>query len=404
MTCLGQGSNPKTPAAKTTDDWPMYGHDGASTRFSPLTQINATNVSKLQRAWTYHETPANAQAPAASAAATPSTNPPVPDAEAAAPAGAPATAAGRGFGRARARRSEATPIMVDGVVYLPTPFNRVVALEATTGKQIWEYEVSNNDNASTRGVAYWPGDASLKLGPRIVFGTAAGSLIALDAKTGRPAEGFGNNGIVDFKQGVANGFTSQVGMSSPPSIYKNVIITGVRVQESPSRGPSGDTRGWDVVTGKLLWRFDSVPHPGEPGNETWETPDSWKDRSGTNAWGFLSVDQETGSVFVPTGAATLDAYGGDRKGANLYSDTLLVLDALTGKKKWHFQLVHHDTWDWDLESAPILASVHRGSGDHPGRGRHFQGGPGVHPRPPHRKAGIRGGRTSDSPERRTGRG
>lgn len=369
MACLGQGSNVKAPAAKMADDWPMYGHDAASTRFSPLTQISVENVGKLQRAWTYHETPADAESSAASAAAVPpnaqltppapSINPPVPGAGAAAPASAPR--AGRGFGRGRARRSEATPIMVDGIVYLPTPFSRVVALEATTGKQIWEYELSNNDNASTRGVAYWPGNASRKLGPRIVFGTTAGSLIALDAKTGKPADGFGNNGIVDFKQGVANGFTSPISMSSPPSIYKNVIITGIRVQESPSHGPAGDTRGWDVVTGELLWQFHDVPHPGEPGNETWETPDSWKDRSGTNAWGFLSVDQETGSVFVPTGAATLDAYGGDRKGANLYSDTLLCLDALTGKKKWHFQLVHHDTWDWDLESAPILASVHHGA-------------------------------------------
>ncbi len=120
--------------------------------------------------------------------------------------------------------------MVDGVIYLPTPFSRVVALDASTGKQIWEYELSNNDNASTRGVAYWPGDGK-KEGPRIVFGTAAGSLIALNAKTGKPCEGFGTDGIVDFKEGVANGFKTQVGMSSPPSIYKNVIITGVRVQE-----------------------------------------------------------------------------------------------------------------------------------------------------------------------------
>ena len=321
----------------------MYGHDGASTRYSPLTQVNVDNVSKLQRAWTFHMTPATPAAPPLTAAP---------------PAGAPAPGRGGGGG-GRGRRVEATPLMVDGVLYLPSPFNRVLALDASTGKQIWEYQLSNNDNASTRGLAYWPGDG--KLAPRIVFATAQGSLIALVAKTGQPAEGFGNKGIVDFKSGVANGFTTQVGMSSPPSIYKNVIITGVRVQESPSRGPSGDTRGWDAVTGKLLWQFHSVPHPGEQGIETWETPDSWKNRSGTNAWGFLSVDQATGSVFIPLGAATTDAYGGDRKGANLYSQTLLVLDALTGKQKWHFQAIHHDTWDLDLESAPILASVHRGT-------------------------------------------
>jgi glucose dehydrogenase len=334
LTCFGQASG----SGQASGDWPMYGHDGGSTRFSPLTQVNVDNVSKLKRAWTFHMTPAT---PAAAAA----------PANGAAPAG-PA--------RARGRRSEATPLMVDGVIYLPTPFSRVVALDASTGKQIWEYQLSNNDNAATRGVAYWPGDGK-KLGPRIVFGTAAGSLIALDAKTGKLSAGFGTDGIVDFKEGVANGFKTQVGMSSPPSIYKNVIITGVRVQEQPALGPAGDTRGWDVVTGKLLWTFHSVPHPGEQGIETWETPDSWKNRSGTNAWGFLSVDTETGTVFVPLGAATQDEYGGDRKGANLYSQTLVALDAQTGKQKWHFQVIHHDTWDFDFGGAPILANVHRGS-------------------------------------------
>jgi glucose dehydrogenase len=327
VSCFGQAGG----------DWQTYGHDGESTRFSALTQVNVDNVSKLQRAWTFHMTPAGPAAPPPSANGL-----------------AAASAA-----RLRARRVEATPLVVDGVLYLPTPFNRVVALDASTGKQIWEYQLSNGDNASTRGVAYWPGDA--KLAPRIVFGTASGSLIALNAKTGKPIEGFGDQGIVDFRASVANGFHTQVGMSSPPTIYKNVIITGVRVQESPTLGPSGDTRGWDVVTGKLLWQFHSVPHPGEQGIETWETPDSWKNRSGTNAWGFISVDPTTGSVFVPYGASTTDAYGGDRKGANLYSDSLVVLDALSGKQKWHFQLIHHDTWDYDLESAPILASVHRGA-------------------------------------------
>ena len=321
--CLGQAAG----------DWQNYGRDGEGTRFSPLTQVNVDNVSKLQRAWTFHMTPAGTAAPA------PPTN--------------------SLMARLRNRRSEATPLVVNGVLYMPTPFNRVVALDASTGKQIWEYKLDNDDNASTRGVAYWPGDA--KLGPRIVFGTAGGSLIALSAKTGKPIPGFGKDGVVDLRAGVGEDFPkSRVGLSSPPAIYKNVVITGLRVQESPTRGPSGDTRGWDVVTGKMLWQFHSVPHPGEQGIETWETPDSWKNRSGTNVWGFITVDPTTGSVFLPYGASTTDAYGGDRKGANLYSDSLVVLDALTGKQKWHFQLIHHDTWDYDLESAPLLATVHRG--------------------------------------------
>jgi quinoprotein glucose dehydrogenase len=313
----------------------MYGHDGESTRYSPLTQINVGNVGQLKPAWTFHLTPSD-QPPAA-----------------AAPANSLAA-------RLRFRRTETTPLMVDGVIYMPSPYNRVIALDAATGKQIWEHKLDNNANAATRGVAYWPGDVKAKTAPRIVFGTSDGFLIALDAKTGKPAQGFGENGCVDLKAGVMNGFTNgRFSLSSPPSVYKNVIITGAVVQESPTLGPSGDTRGWDAITGKLLWTFHSVPRPGEQGIETWETPDSWKNRSGTNAWGFITVDPETGSVFLPYGAPSVDTYGGDRKGANLFANSLVVLDALTGKKRWYFQLVHHDTWDYDLESAPMLVTVHR---------------------------------------------
>lgn len=323
LSCTGQSAN----------DWPMYGHDSASTRYSPLNDINTQNVAGLKRAWTYHLAPK-----------TPATPPP-----------ANALAA-----RLRQRRTETTPLMVDGVLYLPSPYNTVIALDATTGKLIWEHKLANAANASTRGVAYWPGTGSSSA--RIVFGTSDGFLIALDAKTGAAADGFGTDGSVDMKPGVNNGIANaRVSMSSPPQVYKNVIITGSVVQESPSIGASGDARGWDVITGKLLWQFHSVPHPGEPGSETWETPDSWKDRSGTNAWGFLTVDAETGSVYLPFGSPTTDAYGGDRKGNNLYGNSLVSLDALTGKLKWYYQLIHHDTWDYDPESAPILVTVRHGA-------------------------------------------
>jgi glucose dehydrogenase len=318
--------------AQSTGDWPMYGHDGGSSRFSPLADINTQNVAMLKRAWTFHMAPATraTSAPATGLAA-----------------------------RLRQRRSETTPLMVDGVLYLPTPYNQVIALDASSGKNIWEYKIPNGANAGTRGVAYWPGDSSTSA--RIVFGTSDGFLVALDAKTGTPAGQFGADGRVDMKPGVANGFENiRFSLSSPPQVYKNVVITGAVVQESPSLGPAGDTRGWDAVTGKLLWQFHSVPHPGESGNESWETPDSWKDRSGTNVWGFISVDPETGQVFLPYGSPTTDAYGADRKGAGLYGDCLVVLDATTGKLKWYFQPVHHDTWDYDLESAPILVTVHHG--------------------------------------------
>jgi glucose dehydrogenase len=327
--CLASGMD---CAGQSKTDWPMYGYDGGSTRFSPLSDINAQNVAGLKRAWTFHMAP-----PVAADAA-------------------PVTGIAA---RLRQRRSETTPLMVDGVLFLPTPYNQVIALDAVSGAKIWEYKLSGNANAGTRGVAYWPGDS--QTGPRVVFGTSDGSLMALDAKTGKPADGFGVSGIVDMKAGVLNGFTNaSVSLSSPPQVYKNVIITGAVVQESPSLGPSGDTRGWDAVTGKLLWQFHSVPHPGEKGNETWEIPGSWKNRSGTNVWGFISVDPETGEVFLPYGCSTSDFYGADRKGADLFGNSLVVLDALTGKMKWYYQVVHHDTWDYDLESAPILVTVHRG--------------------------------------------
>jgi len=304
-------------------EWPTYGFDGANTRFSPLKQINAANVSKLERAWTYHM----------------------------AVAGTTDTGRGR-----RGRPSEATPIVVDGVLYMPTPYNRVVALDSESGKEIWAYDVKGGQPAY-RGVEYWPGDKQSP--PSIFFGTSDGRLISLDARTGKPVPGFGNEGSVDMKKGVDNGIANApVGMSSPPKVYKNLVITGARVQESPSLGASGDTRAWDASTGKLVWQFHSVPHPGEPGNETWEG-DSWKSRSGTNSWGLLSVDNQLGLVYIPLGSPTYDFWGGDRKGANLFGNCLVALDALTGKMKWYFQAIHHDTWDYDLESAPILFGVVR---------------------------------------------
>jgi len=224
--------------AQSKNDWPMYGHDGGSSRFSPLADINTQNVAGLKRAWTFH------MAPAATAK--------------------PAPTAGLAA-RLRQRRSETTPLMVDGVLYLPTPYNSVIALDASGGNQIWEYKIPNGANASTRGVAYWPGKSGTE--PRVIFGTSDGFLVALNAKTGKPADQFGVNGCVDMKPGVSNGLSNiRFSLSSPPQVYKDIVITGAVVQESPSIGPSGDTRGWDPATGKLLWQFHSVPHAGEAGN------------------------------------------------------------------------------------------------------------------------------------------
>ena len=189
------------------------------------------------------------------------------------------------------------------------------------------------------------------------FGTSSGKLFALNAKTGKPIPGFGNEGAVDMKPGALNGLTnSSFGLSSPPIVYKNVVITGAHVQEGPSIGAAGDTRGWDVHTGKLLWTFHSIPRPGETGHDTWRE-DDWKNRSGTNVWGLVTIDTERGILYMPFGEPTSDYWGGDRPGKNLFGTSLVAVDALTGKLKWYFQVVHHDTWDYDLCAPPILFDV-----------------------------------------------
>jgi glucose dehydrogenase len=261
-----------------------------------------------------------------------------------------------GGGGGRGRSSEASPIVVDGVMYLSTPYNRVVAITPETGQEIWSYPMPGT-NASNRGVEYWHGDGQSPAS--IFFGTTDGRLVSLNAKTGKPVPGFGNEGSINMKTGIDNGLDGAFSLSSPPKIFRNLIITGARVQESPSLGFSGDTRAWDAHTGKLVWQFHSVPRPGEPGSDTWKD-DAWKARSGTNVWGLISLDTELGLVYLPYGSPTYDFFGADREGANLFGDTLVALDAETGKMKWYFQTIHHDTWDYDLESAPILFTVTRG--------------------------------------------
>ncbi len=289
-------------------DWPMYGHDPGAARFSPLKQINVANVAKLQHAWTFHT-------------------------------GKPG--------------SEAVPIVIGGVMYLAAS-NGIFAIEPETGKQIWHYEATQ---VALRGLAYWPGE---KLTHPRVFAGVKGGMIAIDVTTGKPAPGFGTEGLLDIKQGVLGDLPDgRISLQSPPSVYKNIVITGSANGEgSPSKGTYGDIRGWDAHTGKLVWTFHTVPRPGEPGNDTWP-PDGWKNRSGTNAWGFLTIDAERGIVYVPLGSPTADFYGADRHGNGLYGNSLVALDAATGKLKWYQQLVHHDLWDFDPAAAPILFNARR---------------------------------------------
>jgi quinoprotein glucose dehydrogenase len=314
--------------AQAKTDWPMFGHDPSSTRFSPLSQINPDTVHNLARAWTYHMKRNG-------------------------PASTSAGAIGHGGGR---RSSQATPIVINGTMYLPTPYGTVVALDPETGAEVWTFKLDKG-NPAGRAVTYWPGDA--RTPASILFGTRDGRLFSLNAQTGKLTQSFGDNGIINLKEGVNNGYpNARYDMTSPPEMYKDLVITGSQVQETPEYGPSGDVRAWDVHTGKLAWQFHSVPHPGEIGNDTW-AGNSWKNRSGTNVWGMISVDTERGLVYLPFGSPSYDFYGADRKGKDLFGNSIVALNAKTGKLVWYFQTVHHDLNDYDLESAPVLMTVRR---------------------------------------------
>jgi quinoprotein glucose dehydrogenase len=327
------------PAATAAQEWRTYGHDPGGMRFSPLTQITAANVDRLSVAWVYHMKP-------------PVTTPP-PAAEAV----APPTGRGRGRGRGGAGffAGETTPLVIDGVMFVSTPYGRVVALDPTDGKELWVFEIPAGGQPSTRGVEYWAGDPSLP--PQIVFGTGDGRLISLHAKTGEPNEKFGDKGFVNLNTPeILQGSTGNNGLSSPPVIYRNLVITGGRTQESPAQGPAGDVRAWDMHTGKLVWTFHSIPRASEKYNDTWAA-DSWKNRSGVNVWGLMTVDVQRGIVYMPFGAPATDRYGGDRPGDNLFSSSVVAADARTGKYLWHFQVVHHDIWDADVSNPPLLFDV-----------------------------------------------
>jgi quinoprotein glucose dehydrogenase len=306
-------------------DWPTYLHDAGGTHYSPLTQINTRNVTQLRVAWIYHMRP-----PAAH------------------------TVRGGRYGV-----SEASPLVVNGTMYLPTPYGRVVALDAQTGREIWKYELPHNDQPATRGVEYWSGSANEP--SRIVFGTRGGRLIALRAATGEPEQNFARHGVLDLKTPeVMNGFpVAPLGMSSPPLVFDNLVITGSRVQEAPTLGAAGDVRAWDIRTGRLVWTFHSVPRPGEFGHDTWEG-ESWRKRSGVNVWNFVVLDRQRAIVYLPFGAPTFDRWGGDRRGANLFSNSIVAVDARTGRYLWHFQTVHHDLWDLDLPTATLIEVTRKG--------------------------------------------
>jgi len=327
---IGSGAVALAQSVETSKEWPTYGHDPGGMRLSPLTQITPANVGQLKVAWVYHMRPAGVVTPAGRGAA------------AGAPGETPDGAQGgrgRGRGGSGFRASEVTPLVIGGIMYLSTPYSRVVALEPTTGKEVWAFQLPTGA-PSTRGVEYWPGDTQTPA--QIVFGSSDGKLYSLNAKTGKPNEAFGDNGIVNLNTPeIMQGLPGRNAMTSPPTVYKNLVITGGTTQENPPKGPAGDVRAWNMQTGKLAWTFRSIPRAGEKYNDSW-AGDSWKNRSGVNVWGFITVDAQRGIVYMPFGAPSVDQYGGDRAGDNLFSTSLVAADANSGKYLWHFQIVHHD--------------------------------------------------------------
>ena len=297
----------RPPAA--VGDWPMYRHDLAGTGASPLTQIDAGNVARLRQAWTY-----------GLASDTPAT--------------------GRG---AAGPNSEATPIVVSGVMYLPAA-NRVVALDPQTGQERWRHVVTGGA-PSRRGVAFWPGDGTMAA--RILV-AAGRRLIALNAANGEIESRFGTNGEVDLV----------VPYNSVPLVYGNVVVVGANSPPG-AIGGIGNPRAFDARTGAKLWEFNAVPQPGEVGHETWEG-DSWRNRLGANAWPFyFTLDESRGLLYVPLASPIGGAYGGDRKGANLFGNSVVAVDIQTGKYRWHFQTIHHDLWDADPPAPPVLFDITR---------------------------------------------
>ena len=318
---LAAQTNQSRPAS---GDWPMYSLNHAGSRFSPLTDINARNVARLAQAWSVRLMPPAGAGLAGS------------------PAAGEARCGDDPFGGA-CSNPQVTPIVVEGVMYLPARGNEVLALDADTGKEVWRYRMPQGITTTARGVAYWPGDRSMA--PRILL-TAGARLVALDAATGRPATEFGRDGVVEIL----------VPWNGVPTVYRNVAILGATTGESPLGFP-GDTRGFDVRTGEKLWQFHNVPLPGEVGHDSW-LDHGWRGRSGTNVWAwYMTLDEERGILYMPIAGPAANYWGGDRPGNNLFANSIVAVDAQTGKYRWHFQTVHHDLWDSDMPSPPVLVDI-----------------------------------------------
>ena len=316
-------------ASPPAGDWPTYGNDPGGQRFSPLKKIDRTNVATLKIAWT-HRT-GDAYQPKAG----------------------------------RPTAFEATPLYIDGTLYLATPLGRILALDPLSGKLRWSYDAKvpkdgGYGDFANRGVSFWQSASGER---RIYLASIDARLIAVDARTGKPCSGFGDNGVVNLRQGlrIAPQGLADYEETSPPAVVGNTVIAGSAIPDNAATDePSGEVRGFDAVTGKLKWTWHPIPQdPSAAGANTWKNG-SARRTGAANAWSVIAADPQHNLVFVPTGSSSPDYYGGERLGDNLFANSLVALRADTGKPVWHFQSVHHDLWDYDVASPPILFDVHRG--------------------------------------------
>ncbi len=331
---LGVQAQKQKPSesSQSAAGWPVYGRDAGGSRYSPLSQINRDTVKHLKMAWSYRTGASELKG-----------NP------------------------TRNAAFEATPILVDGKLIFPTPFNRVIALNPQTGQELWTYDPQINLNqhyseVTSRGVSAWPTvNDSRKLSRRIFVATLDARLIALDAATGKLCPDFGANGQVDLTRDVRWVERGNYQVTSPPAIIGDAVIVGSAIGDN--RGVElerGVVRAYDAITGKLRWSWDPIPaNATDPARQTW-AGDSASKTGAANAWSIISVDETLGLVYVPTSSPSPDFYGGERKGDNRYANSVVALRATTGKLVWQFQVVHHDLWDYDVASQPMLINVKRG--------------------------------------------
>jgi quinoprotein glucose dehydrogenase len=328
LACILAAAAPAPPA-----DWPVYGGDAGGSRFSPLTQIDKGNVLRLDVAWTFNTGEAGVKVE-----------------------------------RGRPPALEATPIVVDGTLYLSTPLGRAIALDPFTGKERWRYDPGVDPNRgygdfASRGVSYWRdgrGAATAPCAKRLFLATIDARLVSLDAATGKPCATFGTDGLVDLRKGLrlAPGWFSAYEVTSPPAVVGDLVIVGSAVADNSSPGPaSGEVRAFDARTGALKWTFDPIPQdPGDPARATWKDG-SAATTGAANVWSVIVADPGRDLVFLPTSSPAPDYFGGLRKGENRYANSVVALRASTGKVVWHFQTVHHDLWDYDNAAPPALVTV-----------------------------------------------